>query len=389
MKVTESPNLSKIDDSRTLLDAEAEPLSISSLKLFYDSFKSTIDSDNNGFVNRKELDTFREKQNPISREHRLADVLAGKVQDIQALSRDESGFLVFSDSAGISSKDIDALSAKASGDPEQKLVKSIRADLASRNYEDVLKSGCELVEERLHFVDLKFKKSSVSLDPWKHLGNSLSAEYRTTLVGQRQFEKYEVGQALSSKFDTFGALFNLNFDTYSVSVSDKRVHSSYSWIDNEQKEHSVSAPVFDALKGELRKHGRTLIDTVYSGSTHTYISDLQIEEMNIVAREPYQRYFVDVEFRNSSFSFDLSKHIRNASTKHRVEIEVPEKVYNDARAIWDPKLSMNSMLINRRISSLHGDIKRKWTESDPSFERLTTDSGRTFVVPRTSQTKGG
>ncbi|MBX9568553.1 MAG: hypothetical protein K2X77_06630 [Candidatus Obscuribacterales bacterium] len=365
-----------------LLDLRSERLSASSLKLFYEANKVALDADSNGYVDKEELVKFKAQRNPISQEYRLAESLSEKLPEIQALSRDEGGFLVFSDTKGVSAKDIDALDARAQYSPTDKLTTSINDSLASRDYEDVLRKAQELTEERLHLVDLKFKKHSFSLDPFKHLGNELKAEHKTTLVGERQFGKYEVGQTLSNKVDGFGILFNGTLDSYSVSVSNKRVETTHYWTDAKKNMHPISPPVYEAIRDELQRHGRSLIATHYAGSTHNYISDRPISEMNIVSREPHQRFFVDVEIRNSSLSLDLTKHIRNASTKHRIELEVPQKLYEDAKNIWDPKLNAMSFLLGGRLSSMHGEVKRKWTEVDPDYEKVVNSNGYSFVIPK-------
>ncbi len=373
-----------VSPSKPILNLEDEALSAKSLKSFYDNNKDKIDTDKNGFVSGRELDSFRTQFNQISREYRQADALSKNAREIQRLNRDESGFLVFSDSKGISSKDMDAFNAKASASPNDRMIKSVNDDFASKNYEDVVKNAQELNEERMYLVDLKMQKTSYSLDFWEHVENAAKAEYRTTLVGERQFDKYQKGQTLSTKFDVMGALLNDKYGSYSVSVSDKRIEKNYNWVDGQNKPHNLTAPLYNELKAELQRQGRTLLDTPYAGSTHTYISEKPISDMKIVARQPMNRYFVDVEISNSSFTFDWTKHLTNLTTSHRVEMEVPKALYEKTGdKVWNPRLSTNTFIINGRVSEIHGDIKKKWSEVDPDYEQVTTDTGRSFILPKT------
>lgn len=377
---------SEVKTSAPILNLQAEPLTAKDLKQFYDNNKPGIDLDKNGFVTSAELDKFKNQFNPLSREYRQAESLSQKARDIQQLNRDESGFLVFSDSKGISSKDMEAFDSKAKTVPADRLVKSINDDLASKNYEDVVKNAQELNEDRLYLVDLKMQKTSYSLDIWEHLENAAKAEYRTTLVGERQFDKYKVGQTLSSKFDVMGAILNDSYGSYSVSVSDKRIDKSYNWVDGQNKQHALTAPLYNELKNELKRQGRTLFDAPYAGSTHTYISDKPISDMNIVARQPMNRYFIDVEISNSTLTFDWTKQLTNLTTSHRVEMEVPKSLYEKTGdKVWNPKLSTNTFIIGGRISAINGDIKKKWTEVDPDYEQVTTDTGRQFILPKTKK----
>lgn len=372
----------EVQTQKPILNLQDEALSASSLKQFYDRNKSDIDLDKDGFIKSHELDKFKAKFNPISREFRQAETLSEKVRDIQHLNRDESGFLNFSDSKGISGKDMDAFDAKAKSTPNDRLVKSVNDSFASKNYEENLRNAQELNEDRLYLVDLKLKKNTFSLDIWDHIENAAKAEYKTTVVGERQFDKYKEGQTLSNQFDYINALFNDEFSTYSVSVYDKRIEKNYNWVDGQNKAHPISAPLYNEFKAELQRQGRTLIDTPYAGSTRTYVADKPISDMNIVMRQPMNRYFVDVEISNSSFTFDWVKHLRNLTTTHRVEMEVPKDLYEKSNKVWDPKLSLNSFIIGGRISSMSGDIKRKWTEVEPDYEQVTTDKGRSFIVPK-------
>ena len=372
----------EVQTSQPILNLQAEALSASTLKGFYDKNKADLDLDKDGFIKSSELDQFKSKHNPISREYRQADALSANVRTIQKMSRDESGFLVFYDSKGISAKDMVAFANKAKSTPGDPDIKSVNDGLASKNYEDVVKNAKELNEERVHLVDFKMQKHSFSLDLFDHLENMAKAEYKTTLVGERQFDKYKKGDTVSHKADYLNFLFNEELSSYSVSVHDKRIETGYNWVDGQKKAHELSAPVFKELREELKRHGRTLIDTPYAGSTTTHISEKSLSDMNIVSRQPMNRYFVDVEISNSSFTLDWTKHLRNLTTSHRVEMEVPKNLYEQSNKVWDPKLSVNSFIIGGRVSSMHGDIKRKWTEVDPDYEQVTTDTGHNIILPK-------
>ncbi|PZM77493.1 MAG: hypothetical protein DKT66_24720 [Candidatus Melainabacteria bacterium] len=107
--------------------------------------------------------------------------------------------------------------------------------------------------------------------------------------------------------------------------------------------------------------------------------------MNVVKREPMNRYFLDVEISNSSFTPDLVKHLRNATTSHQVEMEVPQNLYANTKSTWNPQLNAGSFLLGGRISSMHGTVRERRMEVDKGFEKVTTDKGRTFIVPKASK----
>lgn len=367
---------------KPILNLQAEALSAGSLKQFFETNKAAIDTDKDGFVVKGELDKFKSKLNPISREHRLAEALGERVHDVEVLSRDEASTWDWFENNGITYKDMAALDAKARTSPNDRLVKSINDGLAAKDYEHIVRSASELTEDRLHLVDLKFKKHSFSLDPFKHIGNELKAESQTTVVGERQFDKYKVGEELSRQGDVAGFLFNGDFDSYSVSVAGKRVETAYGWVDSQNQARPLRHDIYKELKSELGRQGRTTWDVPYSGSTHTYISDQPLSAMNVVKREPLNRYFLDVEISNSSMTFDLVKHLRNATTSHRVEMEVPQNLYANTKSTWNPHLSTGSFLLGGRVSSMHGEVKDRRTEVDKNFEQVTTDKGRRFIVPK-------
>ena len=109
---------------------------------------------------------------------------------------------------------------------------------------------------------------------------------------------------------------------------------------------------------------------------------MPLAEMNIVARKPLPRYFIEISVENFTFTLDPIKNLRAASLAHQLTIEVPKEVYDKAKEMWTNDLSGGALMAKGHLSSLEGKIVRKWVENDPKNFLVTTAEGQHFIVPK-------
>lgn len=365
---TESASIAKTDSTNEL--------NASSLKLFYDSNLSKMDRNHDGHVLSEELNSYKAQFDPLSKERRQLDVLSKNIDEIEYLSNDP-GFHFFKQH-GIKAKDMEILSARA---PSDGLVSKVNSELADRDYERALSKGTELTQDNTYLVELAMGKTSYTFDWREHIGNIAQREYKTTIVGERQYDSYQIGQTLSSQADWIKLFSSGLWSDYWVAVNDKHIEKSYSWTDENQNVHPIPEDAYAALKSELVREGKTIFDVAYQGANHSYISDKPLSKMKVVSRVPMSRHFFELEIGNESLSLSLSRQLRNMTTRHRIEVEVPEDVYDKSRSAWETSFNRGSLLLGK-LNIMTSDIKKRWTELDPSYEKITTSEGRKFIVKK-------
>jgi len=236
-------------------------------------------------------------------------------------------------------------------------------------------------EERLYFVTLKFVKGG-TIDPFEMIENELKAVYETMIVGQRQYESWDIGEEVSSVYDWGDLIFNGNlFTHYTVSVSEKQSVSQYFWKDSTWSDREMTELEYTAVISELSKGN--ILTVPYSGQTTTYVLDKPLSEYQFVTSQPMTRYFVTVLVKNETITFDATKWIRNATNTHHIEVEVSKEVYEKSVVgeAWNPDWNVGSFILRGRFSQLHGYVENLWTEEDPSFQEVTTTDGRTMIIP--------
>ena len=354
----------------------ADEKSMSSLKLFYDSNLGKMDLNSDKHVDSNELNAYKRNFPALSPERRKIEALQDNLDEIEYLSRDP-GFHIFKHH-GIKPSDMQILSSKSESDP---LVNKVNSSLADRDYKRAISKGIELTQDNTYVVEFAMGKTSYTLDPFEHLANFAQREYKTTIVDKNQYDAYRVGERLSTQSDWVKFLSDGSFHDYWVSVNDKHVEQSFSWTDEKQGVHPISSDAYKALKSEISAKGKTTFDVPYQGADHTYISEKPLSEMNIVSREPLQRHFLQLDVGNNSFSFSLTRQLRNLTTRHKLDVEVPEDVYEKSNAAWNPSLNNGSLWFGK-LHVMTSDIKKRWSELDPSYEKVTTDEGRKFIVEK-------
>ncbi len=74
-------------------------------------------------------------------------------------------------------------------------------------------------------------------------------------------------------------------------------------------------------------------------------------------------YMVELDIRNSSFSLDLGKHIRNAMNAMQIEIPVDKKFYDAVKPNTEVAKSFKtaSFIMKGSVSSIKVTCVRKWT----------------------------
>lgn len=246
----------------------------------------------------------------------------------------------------------------------------------------ILANATELREEKLFLVTLKFEKEQFTLDLWEHAKNAMAAESRTLIVGEQTFNEYQIGQKVSSKGDGWGFVFNGEIAEYVVRPTKKKVESQYFWVDRSGTQTETSKEQYDEATQQLRSDGRQLLTVPFAGVARTYVLEKPLAEYQFVDRQPLNRYFVNIRVENSTFTLDLTKHIRNAANTHDITLEVPREVYEKTGDVWNAQLSAGSFIVKGRLSELRGKVTKKWSEMDNGYQLVKTDDGQQFVIPR-------
>jgi len=246
----------------------------------------------------------------------------------------------------------------------------------------VLANATELREEKLFLVTLKFEKEQFTLDPWAHAKNAMVAESRTLIVGERTFNEYQIGQKVSSKGDGWGFVFNGEIAEYVVHPTEKKVESQYFWADRNGTQTEINKEQYDEAMQQLRTSDRQLLTVPFAGVARTYVLEKPLVEYQFVNRQPLNRYFVTIRVENSTFTLDLTMHIRNAANTHDITLEVPREVYEKTGDAWNAQLSTGSLIVKGRLSELRGKVTKKWSEVDNGYQLAKTADGQQFVIPK-------
>lgn len=246
----------------------------------------------------------------------------------------------------------------------------------------ILANAVELREEKLFLVTLEFKKEQVTLDLWKHAKNSMAAESRTLIVDEQTFYEYSIGKKVSSVGDGWGFVFNGEIAEYVVRTAEKQIESQYFWADRNGTQTEISREQYDEAKRQLRSGGRRLFTVSFAGVARTYVLEKPLTEYQFIDRQPLNRYFVTIQIENSSFTLDLTKHIRNWANTHKITLEVPREVYEKGGDAWNAQLSTGSIVVKGHLSKLHGKVIRRWSKVDNNFELAKTADGQQFIVPK-------
>lgn len=246
----------------------------------------------------------------------------------------------------------------------------------------VLANAIELREEKMFLVTLKFEKEQFTLDLWKHAKNAMAAESRTLIVGERTFNEYQIGQKVSSKGDGWGFVFNGEIAEYVVRPTEKIIKSQYFWANRSGMQTEINQEQYDEVMQQLRSGGHHLLTVPFAGVVRTYVLAKPLTEYQFIDRQPLNRYFVTIRVKNSTFTFDITKHIRNAANTHDITLEVPRDVYEQTGDTWNRQMSTGSLIVKGRLSELRGQVIKKWSEVDNGYQLATTADSQQFVIPK-------
>lgn len=245
----------------------------------------------------------------------------------------------------------------------------------------LISSASELREEKIFLVTLEFKKEEFTLDLWELAQNEASAEKRVLIVGEKTFNEYQIGQVISRKSDAWGFVFNGELAEYVTRVKEKKVESQFFWITADGNQTELTADEYVAALAGLKVAGKEVLTTPFAGVVRNYILEKPLSKYEFVAHEPLIRYFVTVKVENSTLTFDLIKHIRNAANTHEIILEVPREIHEKTGEVWDPQISAGSLIFKGHLSELHGIVIKKWTEMDTAYQLVKTAEGREFILP--------
>lgn len=246
----------------------------------------------------------------------------------------------------------------------------------------ILTNAIELREEKLFLVTLNFEKEQFTLDLWAHVKNAMVAESRTLIVGEKTFNEYKIGQKVSSKSDGWGFVFNGEIADYVVRPTEKKIQSQYFWVDRKGTQIEISKEQYDEALQQLSSGDSQLLTIPFAGVVRTYVLEKPLAEYQFVDRQSLNRYFVTIRVENTTFTLDITKHIRNAANTHDITLEVPREVYEKTGKAWNAQLSTGSLIMKGNLSELRGTIIKKWSEVDNGFQLVKTDDGQQFIIPK-------
>lgn len=288
------------------------------------------------------------------------------------------------------------LTALANGtQPAQRAIGALRSSssaLAARRAQferDVVNvtQGQELYENYVYDVTLKMKKREFTLDLGKQLENEAKATYQHVTVDGRTYNAWSVGTTLSSRFDYMQAfLGDGSIGSYAVSVSDKKRSSEFGYRDARGTAHAITPAVYAEATRRLRAANR--ISTVETPDFRaTYVVDKPITAADVASVSPLQRRFVTLEIANRSFSLDLLDHLRDSTTQHRIEIEVPPTLQGGNA--FRTGLNVPSILLGGRVSQMSGRVVNDRTQTDNTMVSLRLNNGRTVIMTRDEASQRG
>lgn len=266
---------------------------------------------------------------------------------------------------------------------QARLDRQVREEAAAaafeRDVQTIVDNASELDESRSYEVRIKMRKDELGWD-WD---NELKATYETLTVDGRTYNSWQVGQVISSQSDNIGIITGESgfFDTYDVSVDQKKCTKAYSYRDAQGNNHAVAdETVFAAAQKRLLENGKAV--EFDSPDFHaTYVMPSGFHPEDVVSRAPLKRHFVTLEIRNNSFSLSLTKQLRDDATKHRIEIEIPPDT-GDSAVAFDQDINTANYFLTGRLSHMSGKVVSSRTEQDREYELLTLTDGRRIIAKK-------
>lgn len=188
---------------------------------------------------------------------------------------------------------------------------------AQRRIEEVYASAQVIAKYSVPFVEIKCKKTSYTLDPFKHLGNEMKAQTLRLPVSEEYFSSVSVGQELDSKFNTGGLIFKGEFEEYNVSISDKTRNDVF-FVRDTNSWREIGIPTYNnqlvALNSQRNEYH------IQNNQAGVLTRDNLPEEIGDEARRTCK---IVIESTKSNITLDLFKHLENEWNKMRYPIEVP------------------------------------------------------------------
>lgn len=250
------------------------------------------------------------------------------------------------------------------------------AEVQAKELSAIIQNATELNERRTHSVTLKFKKWEFSLN----LDNALKATKEKIVVDGDTYEKWTVGQEISSQFNFMKFLQDGTFSQYKVTVDEKERQSTYFYLDGEGKEHEISKPeLYQKALQHLVNEGKA-IHVKSPDFEATYIIPSGLKKADIATSVPLTRRFVKLKIENSTITTDIWKQLSNATTSHEFEFEVPPNLGKKS-VEFTQDFNGASLLFGGRLSYLSAKVISERTKEDPNFRLVTTKDGRSMILP--------
>ena len=266
-----------------------------------------------------------------------------------------------------------------------------------REVDTVVQNATELQARHTYTVTFKFKKHESIFDSdaesiggaifdtiGKNAVNELKATRQTAVVDGDTYRSLREGRKVSRKWDGFGALFGSGgmFTTYDVIVDDKQQLSTFEYRDASGGRHAVTSPeIFTQAVKRLRaERGDSFLVTESADHMEAYALERPLARSDVKSSSPLTRYYATLEIKNSSYTLNLSKHIRNASTAHQIELEVPAAEFEQRGNEFRQGLNIPSFFFTGNLSKLNGRVISTRTEVDQRFRRVELADGRVITM---------
>lgn len=224
--------------------------------------------------------------------------------------------------------------------------KRISTELNSLSNEILLNNFERIEVKNEYYVILKYKKSSITLDLDTHIENALKSTKQVIRISREQYEDYKNKKwtVLSSEFDWVTLLTDLELNSYKVIINWVNTTSIITAYDKNWKPYNITN--IEESLNKIKENWKQVHKKIYWDYDIYYLWNSKWIEKKL------KRYILKLEIKNSSFSLDLFKHLRNSLNAHEIEMEVPEEVYKQFKK-WqlynETNVNIMSFLLSWRV----------------------------------------
>ncbi|MCF7865959.1 hypothetical protein K9L67_02110 [Candidatus Woesearchaeota archaeon] len=199
-------------------------------------------------------------------------------------------------------------------------------------------------------IQLKAKKSRLSLDIFEHIGDEAKAEKFYIPVSEEFYKKTEIGDVFDTKDNIAGFLFEGEISKYTISVSDKKLNDLYISITGENSWEEISESQFDEI---LKKDN---FAKKFKKQGNLYVADETLKDFFSGTCN------IEIESYKSNLTFDIFKHLANASNHMDYVVEVPSFICDKLNVgdTIDKSFVGGSLFFSKSLSVVYLKVKNKF-----------------------------